>query len=101
VAYDVRWTREAWEHRRSLSAGERRLADDGIARQLRHEPARPTRNRKPLRANPLASWALRIRDLRIFYEIVNDDGVVWIVALGRKRGNIVMIAGEEVRLEGD
>jgi mRNA-degrading endonuclease RelE of RelBE toxin-antitoxin system len=101
VAYQIRWAKGAREQLTWLTAGERRLTEDGITAQLTHEPTSVTRNRKRLRPNPIAPWELRIRHLRVFYQVVPGDRVVWIVAVGHKRGNMVVIAGEEVRLEGD
>jgi mRNA-degrading endonuclease RelE of RelBE toxin-antitoxin system len=101
VPYQIRWTKGAREHLTWLTAGERRLTEDGVAARLTHEPTGVTRNRKPLRPNLIAPWELRIRHLRVFYQVVAEERIVWIVAVGRKRGNMVVIAGEEVRLEGD
>lgn len=54
-----------------------------------------TQNRKPLRPNPLASWELRIDDLRVYYDVEEDpEQRVDIVAIGIKRRNRVFIAGE-------
>ena len=55
-----------------------------IERQLLHEPLVETRNRKPLRPNPVAPWELRIGSLQAFYEVVpGDPDVVRIVAVGK------------------
>ena len=56
-----------------------------------------TRNRKRLRANPIAPWELRVRDMRVLYE-VDEPGVVTVLAIGMKRGNRVYIGGEEIEL---
>jgi hypothetical protein len=56
-------------------------------------------NRKPLRPNPIAPWELRIRNLRAFYDITSDEPkVVKILAVGYKKGNVLFIAGEAVKL---
>jgi hypothetical protein len=58
-----------------------------------------TRNRKPLRPNPVAPWELRVGHLRVFYEVVGaDGGVVRILAVGRKQRNVLTIGGEEIQL---
>jgi mRNA-degrading endonuclease RelE of RelBE toxin-antitoxin system len=73
-----------------LSAGEVQ-----INQQLIYEPTVETQNRKPLRPNPLASWELRIGDLRVYYDVEEDpERHVDIVAIGIKRRNRVYIAGE-------
>ncbi|HEY4594277.1 MAG TPA: addiction module toxin RelE, partial [Thermoanaerobaculia bacterium] len=46
------------------SASERKLIVTGIRAQLLHEPLVATKNRKPLRANPIASWELRLGRFR-------------------------------------
>ncbi len=46
---------------------------DGIEKQLFHVPLKETRNRKPLRPNPIAPWELRIGNLRVFYDITSDE----------------------------
>jgi hypothetical protein len=52
-----------------------------------------------LRPNPVAPWELRIGNLRAFYEVVRGDlDVVRIVAVGKKEGNVVRIAGKEIEL---
>ena len=56
-----------------------------------------TRNRKRLRPNPIAPWELRVREMRVFYE-VDEPGVVTVLAIGMKRGNRLYIEGEEVEL---
>jgi mRNA-degrading endonuclease RelE of RelBE toxin-antitoxin system len=56
-----------------------------------------TRNRKPLRPNPIAPWELRVGELRVFYD-VDEPGVVTILAIGTKRGNMFFIDGEQIDL---
>jgi len=83
----------------ALTAGERSRALYAIERQLSYEPLFETRNRKPLRPNPIAPWELRIGKIRVFYEVIpGDPGVVRIVAVGKKERNIVRIAGKEIEL---
>lgn len=57
-----------------------------------------TRNRKRLRPNDLAEWELRIGAFPVFYDIVADDEIVKVVAIGWKRGNDLFIHGEEYEL---
>ncbi len=72
---------------------------DAVDDQLAHEPAVETRNRKPMRPNPLAPWELRIGELRVYYEIAEDpEQVVTIVAVGVKDRNRVLIGGKEINL---
>ena len=72
---------------------------ESIEEQLGYEPLRETRNRKLLRPNPIAPWELRIGNLRVFYEVViQESDVVRVLAVGRKEGNLLIIAGKEVKL---
>jgi len=48
-----------------------------------------------LRPNPLASWELRVGDLRVYYDVQEDpEQQVNVVAIGIKQRNRVSIAGE-------
>jgi hypothetical protein len=70
-----------------------------IEAQLAHEPLVETRNRKPLRPNPIAPWELRIGDIRVFYEVnAGQPSVVNILAIGQKEGSILRIEGREIKL---
>lgn len=52
-----------------------------------------SRNRKPLRENPLAPWELRLGKYRVFYRVEEQDVVVG--AIGVKEHNKLFIHGEE------
>jgi mRNA-degrading endonuclease RelE of RelBE toxin-antitoxin system len=69
----------------------------GVETQLAREPLVEARNRKRLRPNPIAPWELRVRGMRVFYE-VDEPGVVTVLAIGTKRGNTLDIEGEEIEL---
>jgi hypothetical protein len=66
-----------------------------VVEQLTHEPTTETRNRKEMRPNPLATWELRIGDLRAYSDVTEAPQTVTVVAVGIKRGNHVCIGGEE------
>jgi hypothetical protein len=64
---------------------------------LPHEPDVETRNRKPLRANSLAPWELRVGDLRVYYDMPEgDEPSVLVVAIGVKIGSELRIGGKVV-----
>lgn len=68
-------------------------------KQLRHHPTVETRNRKPMRPNPVAPWELRISKLRIYYHVEEDpEPVVFIRAVGIKERNRVRIGREVIKL---
>jgi mRNA-degrading endonuclease RelE of RelBE toxin-antitoxin system len=69
-----------------------------VETQLTEEPATPTRNRKRLRPNKLAEWELRIGEFRVFYDVVETELLVRIVAVGNKTGNQLFIHGERYDL---
>ena len=72
---------------------------DCVREQLRHEPLRRTRNRKPLRMNPLAPWVLRAGRLRVYYEAgESPEPCVTIRAIGIKVRERVLVGGLEVDL---
>jgi mRNA-degrading endonuclease RelE of RelBE toxin-antitoxin system len=72
---------------------------DSVERQLKYQPTVETRNRKPMRPNPLAPWELRIGDLRVYYDVEDDpELVVHVRAIGIKEGNRVRIGKEVIRL---
>jgi mRNA-degrading endonuclease RelE of RelBE toxin-antitoxin system len=70
-----------------------------IEEQLEHEAEVRTRNRKPLNKAIAfeAEWELRFgpdNRFRVFYRVQED--VVVLLALGEKKGNRLLIEGEEV-----
>jgi mRNA-degrading endonuclease RelE of RelBE toxin-antitoxin system len=99
VRHVIRFAASVKRQLQDLTARERVLLLEAIEEQLSHEPLKETRKRKPLRPNPLAPWELRVGELRVFYDVeAGSPGTVTVVAVGRKRGNVLYIAGEEVEL---
>lgn len=95
MPYHIVYASEIRDHLRYLTAQRRSTVFDEVNQQLTHEPTVETRNRKPLRPNPLASWELRSGDLRVYYDVEEDpEQQVNIVAIGMKRRNRVSIGGE-------
>jgi hypothetical protein len=71
--------------------------------QLQFEPDKETRNRKPLRqpAPFEATWEIRFgpdNSFRVLYGIDEEHHEVQIQAIGVKKGNRLVVAGEEVGL---
>ena len=99
MPYTVEFAQSVEGHLRVLTAWERTTVLDAIGRQLVDEPLKETRHRKPLRPNPIAPWELRVSQFRVFYEVAGaEGGVVRILAVGRKRRNVLRIGGKEIRL---
>ena len=99
MPYTVEFAGSVEDHFRALTARDRTTVLAAIDRQLLNEPLKEVRHRKPLRPNPIAPWELRVGQLRVFYEVVGaESGAVRILAVGRKRRNVLMIGGKEIRL---
>lgn len=70
---------------------------DTVDEQLLHQPTIETRQRKPMRPNPVAPWELRVGDLRVYYDVEETpEPVVFIRAVGLKERNRVWIGREEI-----
>lgn len=68
-----------------------------IEEQLLYEPTAVSRNRKPLRPNPVAPWVLRVGQLRVYYEVKSgSERAVTIRAIGVKDRERVTIGGMEI-----
>lgn len=99
MRYVVEFAESVREQMKALSARQRGVVLQAIERNLLHEPLQETRNRKPLRPNPVAPWELRAGSLRVFYEVAErEPGIVRVLAVGHKQGNVLRIAGREVEL---
>ena len=99
MPYRVEYSPEAENHLRGLTARQRSLVLDAVDEQLSHEPTVETKNRKPMRPNPLAPWELRIDPLRVYYDVeVEPEQIVKIRAVGIKKRNRVHIGGEVIEL---
>ena len=99
MPFEIQYTSEAGEHLGALSARERRIIADAVREQLAHQPNVPTRNRKPMRPNKLATWALRIGSFRVYYDVEEQPRrKVVVIAVGVKERNVVRIAGKEFPL---
>ncbi len=69
MPYSIEFAECVKAHFKALTASQRALVIDSIEKQLVHEPLTKTRNRKPLRANPIAPWGLRYENHRTFKRI--------------------------------
>jgi mRNA-degrading endonuclease RelE of RelBE toxin-antitoxin system len=99
VPYRNEYSPDAEDHLRLLTARQQSIVLDTVDEQLAHEPLLETRNRKPMRPNPLAPWELRIGDLRVYYDVSDEaEPVVFVRAVGVKRRNQVRIGKEAIDL---
>jgi hypothetical protein len=88
---------------RKLSAYAQRSIMDGIRTHLiENDPKEDTTRKFRLcRPSPHADYELRLASWRIFYRIEEDTAhlsKVKITLIGEKRGNTLVVEGEEVRL---
>lgn len=66
---------------------------------MAYQPTVETRNRKPMRPNPVAPWELRVAECRVYYDVAEEpEPVVMVLAVGAKDRSRVIIGGEEVEL---
>jgi mRNA-degrading endonuclease RelE of RelBE toxin-antitoxin system len=99
LPYRIEYSPEAEEHLSALTARQQATILDTVDEQLVHQPTVETRNRKPMRPNPVAPWELRIGVLRVYYDVEDEpEPVVQIRAVGVKRHNEVRIGNEIVQL---
>jgi mRNA-degrading endonuclease RelE of RelBE toxin-antitoxin system len=81
-----------------LKRRERTAILDGIDKPLVYEPHVETRNRKRLRPNRTSEWEVRIGKYRVFYDVRQSERIVEVKVIGEKRGNMVVVCGEEYEL---
>ena len=99
MPYRIEYSPDADDHLRVFSAGNRKIILDAIDVQLIHQPMVKTKNRKPMRPNPIAPWELRIGDFRVYYDVVqHPKPVVYIRAIGIKEHNILRIGKKVIQL---
>ena len=98
MPYDIVFEPDAAEHLQTFSARDRAIILDQVEVQLTYQPDVETQHRKRLRPNPLAPWELHIGEMRVFYDVNAESASVRVIAVGRKEGNRLMIAGEEILL---
>ncbi len=99
MKYRILYSPDTEEHMLALTARQQVIVLDSVERQLQDQPTVETRNRKPMRPNPLAPWELRIGNLRVYYDVeTKPKHVVYIRAVGIKDRNRVIIANEVIKL---
>ena len=99
MAYHILFSPEADEHIARFKAHQRTRLLDMIERQLVSQPTIQTRQRKPLRPNPVAQYRLRIGELRVYYDVQEaPERLVIVKAVGIKRRDRVHVGGKEIRL---
>ena len=99
MAYVIEYSPEAEAHLRLLAARRQKIVLDSVDRQLINQPNLETRNRKPMRPNPVAPWELRIGELRVYYEVEEEPRPrVIVLAIGVKERSRVRIGRDIVEI---
>jgi len=99
--YQLVFAAETVDHLHAIDEKYHSLIEDVANGQLLFTPEVETRNRKPLELPaPAATWELRFgpgNRFRLFYEVHGEELEVWILAIGVKERNRLLIAGEEFK----
>lgn len=101
--FEVILDEAVFAHFAAIERKDRSMILDAIGQQLAFDPFMRTHNRKPLRIpNSLdATWELRCGQrnrYRVFYDVLVEDRIVIVLAVGHKRGNRLWIGKEEMDL---
>jgi mRNA interferase RelE/StbE len=100
MPYEIELTEDSKHDIQALRSFERRNVLDAIERYLRHEPTKESQSRiKRLRELTRPQYRLRVNDIRIFYDVV--DEVVEIIAVIAKPQAAEWLAREGVLIERD
>ena len=100
MPYEIELTEDSKRDIQALRSFERRKVLDAIEHHLRHEPTKESQSRiKRLRELARPQYRLRVDDIRIFYDIVDD--VVEIIAVIAKAEASVWLARERIPTEPD
>jgi mRNA-degrading endonuclease RelE of RelBE toxin-antitoxin system len=99
LPYRIEYSPEVEHHLRVLTGRQRKAVLDAVERQLVHQPTVETKNRKPMRPNPIAPWELRIGSLRVYYDVEEKpEFTVAIRAVGVKERDRLRIGKEVIQL---
>jgi mRNA-degrading endonuclease RelE of RelBE toxin-antitoxin system len=100
VKRNVEFTPTALKALAKMGKVHRRLVLDGIRVHLiDNDPLEVTRNKFPLkRPSDYADRELRLDNWRVFYTVMDDRNLVVVRLIGEKRGNKLIIEGEEFEL---
>lgn len=96
--FEVKLTSAALGDLAPFKRRDRKFILDGLEGQLAYEPHVETRNRKRLRPNRTSEWEVRIGKYRVFYDVRQNERIVEVKVIGEKRGNKVVVRGEEYEL---
>ena len=95
---EVVFSEEAVRHYSRIGKADRAFLKEGIRKHLAlADPLQSSRNKFRLRrASVYADFELRLGKWRVFYRLQDDR--IEVAMIGEKRGNILLIGGEEFTL---
>ena len=101
--YEIIYAPVVKSHVKALGRRYYSLIRRAIEEQLTFEPLRETRNRRPLKRPAWfgATWELRFgpnNRFRVFYQVESERREVFVLAIGEKEGNRLIIGGEEIEI---
>ena len=99
MTYRIEYSPVAEDHLRTLTTRLQVPLLEAVDRQLKHQLTIETRNRKPMRPNPVAPWELRVGNLRVYYDVEQKpSSVVHVLAVGVKQRNLIRFGKEVIEL---
>jgi mRNA-degrading endonuclease RelE of RelBE toxin-antitoxin system len=98
--FEIEYAEEVYGHLDVIESKYYRTIQEAIFEQLSHTPNVETRNRKPLEppAPFEATWEIRFgqhNEFRALYEVKEAEKIVYILAIGIKDGNRLIVGKEE------
>lgn len=98
MKYRIEYSPVTEAHLRALTKRQQVIVLDTVEKQLQYQPAVEAMNRKLMRPNPVAPWELRIGNLRVYYDIDEEEYTVYILAVGVKERTNVKIGKRVIKL---
>ena len=94
---------EVKDHMKAIEKKHHTLIEQAIEDQLRFQPVTETRNRKPLQQPAAfeAEWEIRFgpsNRFRVLYKVDFEEKTVFLLAVGTKDRNRLLVGGKEVEL---
>ena len=101
MAYSIHYAADAVADMRRphMSARDEAVVRTQARQLLADQPAVESTRRRRMAPNPLdATWELRLGELRAYYDIDESTATVWILRVGYKRRERVIVRGVQVDL---
>jgi mRNA-degrading endonuclease RelE of RelBE toxin-antitoxin system len=98
MAWNVEIKEAAIEHLQWFGKKTGRKLLSAALEHLQQDPLAETKNQKQLRPNRIAQRELRLfGKYRVLFSVDEEERLVTIIMVGEKRGNRLLVAGEEFR----